>query len=333
MSGSASGAPEPGHRARRRLRIAVTGGTGFVGGTVAAVLADKGFDVRCLVRREPGPAFGWAHVVVDTDDVGSLEVGLAGCDAVAHLAIYNDFHGMYADRRRGYDGYVGLTRRVVDAANAAGVSVGYLSTDWVFDGTGHLVDETEPPNPVNLYGFNKASSELVVLERAASGFVARVGGVQGLHQTRAGGPRSQDVGFGYFVLSLVDAVRSGERFTVWEDPLINSVATPIVSPEIGALLGRAFEREVGGVLHFAGGTAVTRRGLALAACAVFDLDSERLDFAPPPDAARLPAPVPYDTSLDGTATMTLLDTVAQPIQVQLRALRQELEDGRPVPLS
>jgi len=34
-------------------RIAVTGATGFVGGTVAAVLTDKGHEVTCLVRRDP----------------------------------------------------------------------------------------------------------------------------------------------------------------------------------------------------------------------------------------------------------------------------------------
>ncbi|QLQ09690.1 MAG: sugar nucleotide-binding protein [Nocardioidaceae bacterium] len=230
-------------------KIAVTGGTGFVGGTVAAVLADKGHDVTCLVRRDPGPGFPWLARIVDTEDVSSLARGLEGCDAVAHLAIYNDFGGIYADRRRGYDGYVGLTRRVVDAANQIDCLVGYVSTDWVFDGTGHLVDEEEPPNPVNLYGFLKASSELVVLERAKAGFVARVGGVQGLHQTQAQGPRSQDVGFGYFVLAIVDALRSGARFLVWEDPHINSIATPIVSPEIGALLGRAVDRRIDGVLH------------------------------------------------------------------------------------
>ena len=125
-------------------------------------------------------------------DTESLAHGLDGCDAVAHLAIFNDFHGMYADRKRAQDGYVGLTRRVVDAANETGARVGYVSTDWVFDGTGHLVDEEEPPNPVNFYGFMKAASELVVLERARAGFVARVGGVQGLHQTQDSGPRSQD---------------------------------------------------------------------------------------------------------------------------------------------
>jgi dTDP-4-dehydrorhamnose reductase len=313
--------------------IAVTGATGFVGGTVAAVLAGKGHDVVCLVRSDPGDRFPWPTRLVDMQDTESLARGLDGCDAVAHLAIYNDFLGMYADRKRAQDGYVGLTRRVVDAANETGVRVGYVSTDWVFDGTGHLVDEEEPPNPVNLYGFLKAASELVVLERARAGFVARVGGVQGLHQTQESGPRSQDCGFGYFVLALVDALRAGERFTVWEDPHINSVATPIVSPEIGALLGLAFEKQLDGVLHLAGATAVTRRELAEATCEVFGLDPDRLDFAPPPDDARLPAPVPYDTSMAADATMARLGATAQPIEAQLRALRQELETGVPAPIS
>lgn len=315
-------------------RIAITGATGFVGGTVAAVLADKGHDVTCLVRRDPGASFPWHWAVVDTQDPGSLLKVLDGQDAVAHLAIVNDFRLIYSDRRAGWDGYVGLTERVVDAANLAGAQVGYVSTDWVFDGTSHLMTEDYPPNPVNVYGFLKAASELVVLNRAKQGFVARVGGVQGLHQTRAQGPRSQDCGFGFFVLSLVDALRRGERFCVWEDPAINNIATPIVSAEIGALLGRAFDRRVDGVLHFASGTAVTRRDLALATCEVFDVDPSLVDHGPVPDSARQPDSVPFDTSMNGDVTMSRLGTVAHPIREQLMALRCELEDtGRPQPIS
>lgn len=314
-------------------RIAVTGATGFVGGTVTQVLADQGHDVRCLVRRDPGTDFPWPYAVVDLSDAEALTRGMDGVDAVAHLAIFNDFHGMYADRRTAYDGYVGLTRRVVDAANAVDARVGYVSTDWVFDGAGHLVTEDETPNPVNLYGYLKAASELVVLHRANAGFVARVGGVQGLHQTQTGGPRNQDVGFGYFVLALVEALRGGGRFTVWEDPEINSVATPIVSPEIGALFGRAVDRHAEGVLHFAGATAVTRRELAEATCAVFGLDPSRVDYGPPPDSARLPAPVPYDTSMAGAHTARVLGAALWPIHDQLSALERELTTGRPAPLT
>ena len=131
----------------------------------------------------------------------------------------------------------------------------------------------------------------------------------------------------------MDSLHGGDRFTVWEDPHINNVATPIVSPEIGALLGLAVENQLDGVLHFAGATAVTRRELALATCDAFGLDPELLDFGPPPDEARLPAPVPFDTSMSADATMARLGATAQPIEAQLRALRTELETGAPAPLS
>ena len=73
--------------------------------------------------------------------------------------------------------------------------------------------------------------------------------------------------------------------------------------------------------------------MAEATCQVFGLDADRLDFAPPPDEARLPAPVPYDTSMAADTTMARLGATAQPIEAQLRALAQELETGVPVPLS
>ncbi|MCB1300373.1 MAG: NAD(P)-dependent oxidoreductase, partial [Tetrasphaera sp.] len=40
-------------------RVLLTGGTGFVGGNVASVLAGRGADVLCAVRRDPGPDFPW----------------------------------------------------------------------------------------------------------------------------------------------------------------------------------------------------------------------------------------------------------------------------------
>lgn len=314
-------------------RIALTGATGFVGGSVATVLAGRGHDVLCLVRREPPAGLPWPALKVDSSDVAALTQALDGVDAVIHLAIMGDFTAMYADRRAAHDAYVGLTRRIVDAANLSGVSVGYVSTDWVFDGTTHLADEGEPPNPVNLYGFLKAASEIVVLERAAHGFVARVGGVQGLHQTDPQASRAQDIGFGYFSLAIVDAISNGRRFCVWSDPDINTIATPIVSAEIGALLGRAVERHAQGILHFAGGTPVSRRELALATCRAFDLDPDYLDFGLAPESARLRAAVPFDTSLAGESTMQLLGTRAHSIEEQLQALRTELGTGRPTPLS
>jgi dTDP-4-dehydrorhamnose reductase len=316
-------------------RILVTGATGFVGGNVAAVLESRGADVLCAVRRDPGPDFPWPWRLTDLGDVADVGAALTehAATAVLHLAIDNDLQGLYLNRRAGFDAYVGMTRRMVDAANAHGAAVGYVSTDWVFDGTGHLVDEEEPINPVNLYGLFKALSERVVLDRADLGFVARVGGVQGRHLTKPAAPRQQDCGFGYFVLSLVDALSRGEGFTVWQDPDINGVASPVTAAEIAARLLRAVERRVDGVLHVVGADAVTRLELAEAACEAFGLDPAELRTGPVPDGAMLPAPMPFDTSLSTPRTDEVLGVRPFAITDQLRGLRRELETGEPAPLT
>ncbi len=118
-------------------RVLLPGATGFVGGNVAAVLTEPGADVVCAVRRDPGPAFPWPWRMTDLGDQADVGRALAehSSTAVLHLAIDNDLQGLYRDRRAGFDAYVGMTPRVVDAANAHGAQVGHLSTDWVFDGT------------------------------------------------------------------------------------------------------------------------------------------------------------------------------------------------------
>lgn len=316
-------------------RILLTGGTGFVGGNVAAVLAARGAQVLCAVRRDPGPHFAWPWRLTDLGDADDVRRALREhrATAVLHLAIDNDLLGLYRNRRAGFDAYVGMTRRIVDAANAEGALVGYLSTDWVFDGTGHLVDEGEPVNPLNLYGLFKALSERVVLDRADAGFVARVGGVQGRHLTRPSAPRQQDCGFGYFVLSLVDALSAGREYTVWQDPKINNVASPVIAAEIGAMLLRAVEQRADGVLHVVGADAVTRMDLARATCDAFDLDPGLLREGPVPQGQMLPAPMPDDTSLSTPRTNEVLGSRPFGLAEQLAALRQELTTGEVCPLT
>lgn len=316
-------------------RVLLTGGTGFVGGNVAAVLAERGVRVLCAVRRDPGPGFPWPWRLTDLGDSADVASALREHDAtsVLHLAIDNDLQGLYRDRRAGFTAYVGMTRQIVDAANAHGAVVGYLSTDWVFDGTGHLVDEGEPVNPLNLYGLFKALSEQVVVDRADTGFVARVGGVQGRHQTQPAAPRQQDCGFGYFVLSLVDALSWGREFTVWQDEAINGVASPVTAPEIGARLLLALDKRAEGILHVVGGDAVTRLELAEETCRVFDLDAGLLRTGPVPEGEMLPAPMPFDTSLATPRTDEVLGIRPYGITDQLHGLRRELETGHPVALT
>jgi dTDP-4-dehydrorhamnose reductase len=298
------------------VRVWLSGARGFVGSNVERVFARHGAEL-CAPRRD----------AVDVTDAGAVRRSVLGFapDAVVHCAILNDMARLSIDRRAAWDAYVGATRNVVDAANAAGAQVLLVSTDWVFDGERPGATEAEPPAPVNPYGFLKAASELVVSERAERGTVARVAGVQGIHRARPDTPRRQDAGFGYLVASLVDALRAGERFTVWESPRINQVATPTLATGAAELMWRALAAGVTGVLHCCGGEAVDRAGLARRAVRAFGLDADLLDFGPPPPGSLPDVRVPRDTSLDANATAAALGVVLPDLDAQLAALREEME--------
>jgi dTDP-4-dehydrorhamnose reductase len=283
-----------------------------VGSNLVHVLAEHGDEIAAPLRAD----------VDITDPVAvSRSVADFAPDAIVHCAILNDLTLLASRRREAWEAYVGATRNVVDAANQAGAHVVLVSTDWVFDGTQGPATEDEPPNPVNAYGFLKAASELVVAERAKRGAVARISGVQGVHRARPEAPRSQDHGFGYFVAALVDALRAGEPFTVWEGDAINMVATPTLATSAAGLIRRILERGGTGIFHCCGGEHATRRELARAAVEVFELDEALLRFGPPePPAAR----VPYDTRLDATATAAALAVELPGVGEQLERLREEM---------
>jgi dTDP-4-dehydrorhamnose reductase len=299
------------------MRIYVTGGSGFVGSNLAYVFERRGAEV---VRP--------THAEVDLTDPAAVARGVADVrpDAIVHCAIWNAFAGLLSDRRRAWANFVPATRHVVDAANRAGAQVVLISTDWVFDGTQGPAVEDEPPNPINAYGFLKAMSELVVHDRAERGTVARVAGVQGVHRARPQTLRVQDAGFGYLVASVVEALRAGRRFTVWDDPRLNTIATPTLATDAGELIWRALEREACGTLHCCGGEHIDRVSLARRAVAAFGLDEERLDVGPPDPDAINAGGVPYDTSLDATRTAATLGVVLPDVGAMLSGLRAQLEE-------
>jgi dTDP-4-dehydrorhamnose reductase len=275
------------------MRVWLSGGSGFVGGH----LKDAFDDVLAP-----------SHAEVDVTEAEAVRrsVGEFEPDVIVHAAILNDFERL---SREGWDAYVGATRNVMEAAGGALVIL--VSTDWVFSGPAR---EDTPPNPVNLYGMLKAASELVVGERGA---IARISAVQSFR----GAPRSQDAGFGYFVASIVRALRAGERFTVWEGEDINMVATPTLASDAAALIRRIAESGHRGIFHCCGGESVDRRTLAGRAVEVFGLDGDLLDFGPPPPQ---PWPIPYDTSLDATATAARLGVELPDVDEQLRRLERSL---------
>lgn len=105
------------------MKIAITGGTGFVGSHLAEVLVRGGHHVEIIARG----ADKRNHTIrklrnasfhpIGTDDVEKLATAFAGCDAVAHCAGINREIGNQTYQRVHIEG----TRNVVNAARRAGV--------------------------------------------------------------------------------------------------------------------------------------------------------------------------------------------------------------------
>jgi len=103
------------------MRIAITGGTGFIGRRLADRLISEGHEVILLARKireqtEPGQGRE-SFVTSDLSDLQVLRESFAGCDAVAHCAGINREIGRQTYKRVHVQG----TRNVVTACREAGV--------------------------------------------------------------------------------------------------------------------------------------------------------------------------------------------------------------------
>ena len=105
------------------MRIAITGGTGFVGRHLSRALAGGGHEVVLVARgidrrdQEIRQLAGARFFPVGVCDAEGLREAFTGCDAVAHCAGINRERGPQTYQRVHVEG----TRHVVEAARRAGV--------------------------------------------------------------------------------------------------------------------------------------------------------------------------------------------------------------------
>jgi nucleoside-diphosphate-sugar epimerase len=111
------------------MRIAITGGRGFIGSHLANRLSSEGHEVVLIARRwrEEETTEVSSRMKFVTSDLGKTTIlgeAFAGCDAVAHCAGINREIGKQTYQRV----HVEATRNVVNAAHEAGVrKIGLMS--------------------------------------------------------------------------------------------------------------------------------------------------------------------------------------------------------------
>jgi nucleoside-diphosphate-sugar epimerase len=154
------------------MHAVVTGGEGFLGRRIVALLRNRGDDVKVIVhQRRPGVADP-AVVVADVRDAAALRTAFAGADVIYHAAGKVGFWGA---REAFWSVNVEGTKAVLAAARACGVPrLVYTSTPSVV-GYARDVENGGPDLPYpaaheNAYGETKCVAEQLVLAANAPGF-------------------------------------------------------------------------------------------------------------------------------------------------------------------
>jgi len=144
------------------MRVAVTGGAGFLGSHVADVLAEEGHDVTIvdLVERP-----GHRTALADIGDRPGLERALRQQQSICHLAGVGDIYVAERDPVLAAQVNVMGTANVCEAALRAGVAKLIYASTWEVYGTPRYepMDEAHPTSPTHPYGVTKLAGEQLAL--------------------------------------------------------------------------------------------------------------------------------------------------------------------------
>lgn len=241
------------------MKVAITGGTGFIGSRLADQCVSLGYTVTVLgqanneaeasnIRKLESRGIRVVQgSVTDADAVAHV---VAGADVVFHLAATQ--HEMNIPDQRFWDVNVSGTRMVLEAAERAGVRlVVHGSTIGVYGALDGQIDEETPCRPDNIYGITKLEGEKVALsfrDRIPL-VVIRIPEVYGPGDRR--------------LLKLFRAIERNVFFMIGSGKNLHQ---PIFVDDLvaGFLAAATNERAVGQLLLFAGKDPVTTREMVSA---------------------------------------------------------------------
>lgn len=280
------------------MKLLVVGIAGQVGDTLALQALDAGHEVVGTFRQREPTVPGVESEVLDKTDEGAVRAlirkerpQVVVDTSALHNVDYCESHPEEAFRVN-RDG----TRFLAEAAREAKARFVFISTDFVFDGTGAPpYTEEAPVRPQSEYARSKLEGEQAALApHPEQNLVVRPSVIYSWW-----GPRHQSasssgkgVNFGTW---LVEEVRQGREVRIIDDLVTSPTLAQDLAGAILALIGK----HAHGLYHAAGATAVDRHGFSVALVRRLGLDASKVHAVHASEFAQK-APRPTNSSLDSS---------------------------------
>jgi len=291
------------------LKLLITGASGLFGSKLARLAVDRNFEVySCDVQELPVCG---NFVKFDVSNKGMVDsvFGRVKPDVVVHAATLTDVDKCETNKELAWKVNVEGTKNVVDAANAAGSFIIYVSTDYVFNGEKGRYTENDIPDPIQYYGLTKLKAEEIVKTQAEY-FIARPSVIYGA--TPAAGKIN-------FALWVIETLRKEERIRIvtdqWNTPTLNS--------NLAEMTLEIVDRRLTGTFHLCGATRVSRIEFAKSIADTFGLNKGLIDPAVSSQFTWA-AKRPMDSSLDTTKAQQVFKHKPLELDAALKQLRLEL---------
>jgi len=154
------------------MRVAVTGGAGYIGSKLVKNLLDEGYDVVALDNQSTGNYNYLRHLktakleIIEGDIRNPLDLDkvLKGADVVVHAAALSDLDACNENPEEAVSVNVYGTHRVLEAIIRNGVRrVVFCSSAAIYGSPKKIpVTERHPLQPLNLYGITKLTGEKLI---------------------------------------------------------------------------------------------------------------------------------------------------------------------------
>ena len=209
------------------MKIIVTGARGQLGKDVVSELKRRGHNTVGVDIEE-----------LDITDKTAVESVICGevPEAVIHCAAWTavDAAEETENQKKVYAVNYEGTKNIAEGCKKIGCKMIYISTDYVFDGTGSTPWEADCKSfkPLGIYGGSKLKWELAVSEILEKYFIVRISWVFGLHGNN-------------FVKTMLNIGKKYDSLRVVND----QIGTPTYTRDLAVLLADMAESEKYGFYH------------------------------------------------------------------------------------